>query len=152
MNVAVISELERDGIAYELLSHRRTSTAVAEARALDLPLSRIGKTLVLRTPAGYVRAVMPASRRLDAAKVAAALAVAEVELVPEEELVGAYPEFELGAVPPVGGPPDRVIVDRELPESQWIVFEAGRHDQSVRVRTDDLISAAHAVVADICLD
>lgn len=152
MNVAVISELEREHVPYELLPHRRTSTAVAEARALDLPLGIVAKTLVLRTPTGHVRALVPASRRLDPRKVAAALALDEVGLVAEDELAQDYPEFELGAVPPLGGPPDAVIVDRELHESPWIVFEAGRHDQSVRVRTGDLIAAVHAIVTDVCLD
>ena len=152
MNVAVIAGLERERIPYELLPHPRTTTAAAEAHALDLPEDVVAKTLVMRAAAGYVRALLPASHRLDPRKLAAALDAAEIELVPEDELVGAYPEFELGAVPPVGGPPDRIVLDRRLEEFPSIVFEAGRHDQSVRVRTSDLIAATHAVVADICLD
>ncbi len=152
MNVAVIAELEREHIPYELLPHRRTGTAAAEAHALNLPEDIVAKTLVLRTPDGYVRALLPASRRLDPRKVAAAVDVEDVGLVPEEELVGAYPEFELGAVPPIGGPPDRVVIDESLDFVPRLVFEAGRHDESVRVRTGDLIAATDAIVADICLD
>ena len=37
-----------------------------------------------------------------------------------------YPEFALGAVPPLGGTRnDPVIVDRRLAEHEWLVFEAG---------------------------
>jgi len=153
MNMTVISELERRHIPYELLPHKRTTTAADEAVALHLPAEEVAKTLVLSTPGGYVRALIPASRRLNAAKLAAVLEVAEVSLVSEGELVGAYPEFELGAVAPLAGPPhDRVVVDTSLREHPWIVFEAGRHDQSVRVRTGDFLAAANAVVAEIVLD
>ena len=153
MNIAVISELERRHIPYELLPHRATMTAAAEAHALHLQPSEVAKSLVLGTQHGYVRALVPASKRVDPTKVATAFTLDEVWLVPESELVGAYPEFELGAVPPVAGPShDRLIIDQSLREHPWLVFEAGRHDESVRVRTGDLLAATNAIVADICLD
>jgi len=152
MNVAVIAELERAHIPYELLPHPRTVTAAEEAHALHLSEDVVAKTLVLHSPNGYLRALLPASRRLDPRKLAAAVGVETVALVPEDELVGAYPEFELGAVPPISGPRDQVVLDERLDVSPSLVFEAGRHDQSVRVRTGDLIAATHALVADICLD
>ena len=153
MNIAVISELERRHIPYELLPHPPTNTAAAEAEVLQLPPYDIAKTLILGTPHGYVRALVPASKRIDARKVAAALELNEVWLVPESELVGAYPEFELGAIPPIAGPGhDRVLVDKSFREHPWLIFEAGRHDESVRVRTGDLLAATYAIVDDICLD
>jgi Ala-tRNA(Pro) deacylase len=153
MNIAVISELERRRIPYELLPHPPTKTAAAEADVLHVPPGEVAKTLILGTQHGYVRALVPASKRLDPTKVAVALALNEVRLVPESELVGAYPDFELGAIPPVAGPGhDRVIVDQSFREHPWLVFEAGRHDESVRVRTGDLLAATYAIVADICLD
>jgi Ala-tRNA(Pro) deacylase len=153
MNIAVISELERHHIRYELLPHPPTKTAAAEAHVLHLPLGEVAKTLILGTQHGYVRALVPASRRIDPTKVAAELLLDEAWLVPESVLVGAYPEFELGAIPPVSGPGhDRVIVDQTFRDHPWIVFEAGRHNESVRVRTGDLLAATYAIVADICLD
>jgi len=152
MNVSVIAELERSHIPYELLPHPRTMTAAAEARALHVPADEVAKTVVLGTAHGYIRALVPASRRVDPMKVAAAVAEDEVRLISESELASAYPDFELGAVPPVAGPHDEIVIDRSLRENPWIVFEAGRHDESVRVRTGDLLAATKAVVADICLD
>jgi prolyl-tRNA editing enzyme YbaK/EbsC (Cys-tRNA(Pro) deacylase) len=64
--------------------------------------------------------------------------------------VSAYPQFELGAVPPFGGPGgDRVVVDRTLLEEARVVFGAGVHDVALRMRTDDLITVAEAEIADI---
>jgi prolyl-tRNA editing enzyme YbaK/EbsC (Cys-tRNA(Pro) deacylase) len=56
-------------------------------------------------------------------------------------------------VPPVGGPgPDAVLIDEHLSREPWVVFEAGTHEHSVRMATKDLVSLAHARVADICQD
>jgi len=45
-----------------------------------------------------------------------------------------------------------VIVDRRLAGREWLVFEAGSHDDSVRVRTDDLLRLTSAQTADLCQD
>jgi prolyl-tRNA editing enzyme YbaK/EbsC (Cys-tRNA(Pro) deacylase) len=62
-----------------------------------------------------------------------------------------YPEFDLGAVPPVGGPAgDPVVVDIALMKSPRVVFEAGTHEESIRLRTDDLVRLAGARVGEVC--
>jgi prolyl-tRNA editing enzyme YbaK/EbsC (Cys-tRNA(Pro) deacylase) len=110
---------------------------------------RSPKTLILRTPFGYVRAVLRALDRLDLEKARFALDAAGVELASEEDLVGAYQQFELGAVPPLGGFYDRVLVDQRVLDSTFVVLEAGTHDESIRLRTNGLLSAADAEVADL---
>jgi prolyl-tRNA editing enzyme YbaK/EbsC (Cys-tRNA(Pro) deacylase) len=46
----------------------RPESATAEADALGVPADDVAKTLVVTTPEGYVRAVVPASCRLDVRK------------------------------------------------------------------------------------
>ena len=146
--------LDEAGVQYELLPHSHTETAAAEAEALGLSPSEVAKTLVVTTPSGYVRAVLPASDRLDLHKVRELLEDGKhVELASEEDLARSYSEFELGAVPPFGGGHhDRVVVDRRLAERDSLVLEAGTHEQSVRMRTADLVRLTEATVADICED
>jgi Ala-tRNA(Pro) deacylase len=147
---SVVAVLRDAGVAFELLRHRRTTSAAGEAAALGVLPQTVAKTLVLRDETDrYVRAVLPATRRVDVGRVGDALGSKAV-LVGEAELVDAYPEFELGAVPPFGGPGgDRVVVDRRLAEVEHVVLEAGVHDTSVRMRTDDLLAVADAELADI---
>jgi Ala-tRNA(Pro) deacylase len=149
---ALVDALKREHVSYELLPHRRTETAVAEAEALKVQPEQVAKTLILKGPAGYVRAVLRAVDRLDLEKAGHALGTPEIELAGEVELVGAYPEFELGAVPPVGGAYDRVFVDQRLFDNPFVVFEAGTHDESIRLRTGELLSIAEAEVADLAED
>ena len=96
-----MQQLEEASIAYELIDHPRTTTAAAEAHVLGLDSREVAKTVVLSTPDGFLRAALPASERLDLGKVRALLGTKDVQLATEVVLAGAYPDFELGAVPPL---------------------------------------------------
>ena len=145
--------LDEGGVSYELLPHAHTERAAEEAEALGLAPEDVAKTLVLTTPEGHVRAVLPASQRIDLRKVREILGVGKkkVHLSSEEDLARDYPEFDLGAVPPLGGGSrDPVLVDRRVAERDSVVLEAGSHDESIRLRTEDLVRLTEAQVVDIC--
>jgi Ala-tRNA(Pro) deacylase len=147
--------LDEAGVRYELLSHARTESAVAEAEALGLVPADVAKTLVVTTPVGYVRAVLPASERIDLHKLREVTGGGKkkVHLASEEDMARDYPEFDLGAVPPIGGGRrDPVVVDRRLAAGDSIVLEAGSHEHSARLPTGDLLHVTRAEVADICAD
>ncbi|HET9675208.1 MAG TPA: YbaK/EbsC family protein, partial [Gaiellaceae bacterium] len=77
----------------------------------------------------------------------------EVHLASEADLARDYGEFDLGAVPPIGGRrQDSVVIDRRLVEREVLVLEAGSHDESIRLGRDDLVRATDAQVADISQD
>jgi Ala-tRNA(Pro) deacylase len=149
---ALTSVLDEAGVQYELLGHEHTESAADEARALGLPTHEVAKTVVVETSAGYVRAVLPASERLDTHKLADVLEERHkaVNLAGEEALARDFAEFELGAVPPVGGSAGgRVVVDRCVAERETVVLEAGSHDESIRLAAADLLRVADAQVAEI---
>ena len=147
--------LDTAGVRYELLPHAHTETAASEAQALGLSGADVAKTLIVRMPDRYVRAVLPADDRLDLHKLAELYGETRknVQLASEEELAHEYPEFELGAVPPFGGArDDNVVVDRRITERESVALDAGSHDESVRLATADLLQVTKAQVADICED
>lgn len=156
MSVADLTKVLDDaGAEYEVLHHGHTERAVEEAEALGLDAAEVAKTLIAHTPEGHVRALVPASERIDMRKLREAVGGSkdDVQLATEAEMAQDYPEFSLGAVPPLGGTrSDPVIVDRRLAEHEWLVFEAGTHDDSIRVRTEDLLRIAQAQTADLCED
>jgi Ala-tRNA(Pro) deacylase len=142
--------LDEANVEYELLPHPHTETAAAEAEALGVEPEEVAKTLVLSTPAGYVRAVLPASERIDLRRVREHVEGGKrVHLATEDDLARDYPDFELGAVPPFGGGDDRVLVDSRLAARETVVLEAGSHEQSVRLRTADLLELTKAGVVDL---
>lgn len=147
----VIEELGQQGVDYEVVPHRRTRTAKDEAAAVGVATHEVAKTIVLKTDDGYIRAVVPASERIDLHKIRDLLGrVEHPRLATEAELSAAYPTFELGAVPPFGGPAgDRVIVDRRLAEHDEVLLEPGTHAESVKLHMSDLLNLSGAEVADI---
>jgi len=144
--------LDESGVDFDVLEHAHTERAVDEAAALGISPEEVAKTLVLVAPGANVRAVLAASERVDLHKVAAVLGVSgkKVRLASEDDLARSYPDFELGAVPPVGGREDRVIVDERLAGLDSLVLEAGSHARSVRLKAADLLRLTGAQVADIC--
>jgi Ala-tRNA(Pro) deacylase len=144
--------LEEAGIDFDVLEHAHTERAVDEAAALGIGPEEVAKTLVLVAPGKNVRAVLAASERIDLHKVAAVLGLSgkKVHLASEDDLARSYPDFELGAVPPLGGRDDQVIVDERLAGRDSVVLEAGAHDRSVRLKAADLVRLSQAQVADIC--
>jgi Ala-tRNA(Pro) deacylase len=149
---AVTRLLDEFGIDFDVLEHVHTETATDEAAALGIGPEQVAKTLVLVASSGNVRAVLAASKRIDLHKIAAALGVGskKVQLASENRLARDYPEFELGAVPPFGGRPDRVLVNERLAARDAVVVEAGSHHRSVRLKATDLVRVTKAQVADIC--
>jgi Ala-tRNA(Pro) deacylase len=147
-------ELAGSQLGYEPITHRQTMTAGDEAMAIGVSATEVAKTLVLSTATGRVRAVLSACDRLDLHKVRDLLGDGKsVRLASERELEEAYPMFELGAVPPFGGPAgERTIVDRRLADQETIVIEAGSHSESVRIKTLDLLALTQAETAEISAD
>ena len=108
----------------------------------------------MTTPRGYLRVVVPASERVDLAKLRELVGGAkkQVHLASEDELAHEYPEFDLGAVPPFGGThEDEVVVDESLAKREQVIVEAGSHEESLRLSVDDLLRVTHAEVADVVM-
>jgi Ala-tRNA(Pro) deacylase len=148
------SVLDKAEVSYELFPHAHTESALAEAEALGVAPEDVAKTLVVKTAGGYVRAVLPASARLDLRKLREIHGGGRhtVHLATEDDLRRDYPEFELGAVPPIGGRSDPVIVDPKVAERTSVLIEAGSHNQSLRLAAADLMHLTGAAVTDISED
>jgi Ala-tRNA(Pro) deacylase len=145
----VVDSLQEAGIPYEIVAHPRSDTARSEAAALGIDPRLVGKTIILSTPDGFVRAVVRASDRIDL-HLARAVLGAKVALATEEELAGAYPEYELGAVPPiVDDHLDPIVIDERLLDLDAVYVEAGTHERSLFLKTTDLVGQDGATVASL---
>jgi prolyl-tRNA editing enzyme YbaK/EbsC (Cys-tRNA(Pro) deacylase) len=152
-SVELMRVLTEQKVEFEPRRHPRTETAMEEARALHASADRVGKTIVVHTTKGMVRAVIPASERLSLPKLRETIGLDEIRFATEDELAAAYPTFELGAVPPFGGPEgDRVVVDRRVAALESVIVEAGSHSDSLRLTAADLVRLTAATVADVVVD
>ena len=143
--------LDEADVEYELLAHAHGDGG-RRGQALGLDPNDVAKTLVLATPGGYVQAVLASGSSRPAQVREHVEGGKRIHLASEEDLKQDYSGFELGAVPPFGGSSDRVLVDSRLAERESVVLEAGSHEQSVRIRTADLLELTRAEVVDLARD
>jgi Ala-tRNA(Pro) deacylase len=85
-----------------------------------------------------VMLVLPASYRIDFAKLRTFLSTKDVRPAKEEEFGNIFPDCEVGAMPPFGNLYNvPVYVDRSLTEDPEIVFQAGTHRDTMKIRYAD---------------
>ncbi|HRN88456.1 MAG TPA: YbaK/EbsC family protein [Hyphomicrobium sp.] len=63
--------LANRGVSYDVLTHQPTSHALATARACDVSRDTLAKGILIRRKDGYLLAVLPASRKVRLADLAA---------------------------------------------------------------------------------
>jgi Ala-tRNA(Pro) deacylase len=135
----VTDYLDKRGVAFEVVAHRRAFTSLQEARELGVAADEVLKTVAFRTRGKYVLAVVPASRRLDLRLVRESLDDPDVRLASEAELAADFPGYELGALPPLGSLLGvRLLVDPEVLGHETVLFAAGTETESIRVRAGEL--------------
>ncbi len=151
---AVTEYLRGERIEHEVIEHRETMSATAEAAATDRPAHQVAKTVVLHDHGAYLLAVIPASRRLDLHKLRDVLdAGKSLQLATEQQMAEDFPQLDVGAVPPLGPMvPAAEVVDQRLLDEDRVLCAGGDHSHSVLLDPRDVVAAADATVADVCED
>ena len=119
---------------YTTVHHDRTVTAHETAAAAHVDNQLFAKTVMLKVDDQLAMMVMPAAYRIDLTRLSRALGGSVVELAEESEFKDAFPDCELGAMPPFGhlyGMP--VYVDSRLAQQPEIAFNAGSHTEALRM-------------------
>ena len=130
--------LDSQNVSYETLHHAQAFTAQEVAHSLHVSGKRCVKVVVARGDNKPLLVVMPASHRLNFQELKSALKANRLEMLVESELVGLFPDCDLGAVPPFGNLYGiGVCVDRAVANTEKIVFCAGTHEDCIRMRYSD---------------
>jgi len=149
----VMDHLLGRGVTFTVIPHPKTPTASGEAHALHIPEGLVAKTVVIVANDAAALMVIPASRKLDMVLAAEAAGAPAARLATERELQERFPDFELGALPPLStllsapAYADPAVVEREE-----IVFAAGRQDVSIRMSTKALLAAEPVVVVPLTIE
>jgi Ala-tRNA(Pro) deacylase len=142
--------LRDNQVPFETQLHRVAYTAQDVAASEHLPGQLMAKVVIAVADGALVMLVLPANHRTDLVKVRAALGAREIRLAEEHDFAEIFPDCELGAMPPFGnlyGIP--VYVDQTLTEDHAIVFQAGTHRDTMRVRYADFARLVRPTVVDI---
>jgi Ala-tRNA(Pro) deacylase len=129
--------LAEQQVAFENLLHPPAFTAQKRAKYLRVSGNRVAKSVLLSGPRGFFLAVLPATHRLDPARLAAE-AGGPVRLATEREVAAVFPDCEWGVVPPFGSLYGlSTVLDEELSPDTVIVFEGDGHAHAVRLLCRD---------------
>ncbi len=142
--------LDKNGVHYEVLSHRQAFTAQEVAAVQHVPGMEVAKVVMLRSGTEFVMAVLPAPYRVGLDRAKAVLGKPEVTLATEEEFKGLFPQCEPGAMPPFGNLYNlAVYVDDALAHDEEIVFNAGTHTQTVKMKYADFARLVRPTVVSL---
>ena len=135
--------LDSQNVSYVVLHHSQAFTAQEVAHSLHVSGKRCVKAVMVKGDDKRVLAVIPATHRIDFQELRAALEVNRLDILPEIELVGIFPDCDLGAVPPFGNLYGIAVwVDRAVADAEEILFCAGTHEDCIRMRYSDFSKLA----------
>lgn len=142
--------LASEGVSFEVLRHRSDVRAQETAADTHTPGREFAKTVVLDVGRhGHAFSVVPASFRLDLEKVRDGIGTRDVHLATEDEMSALCPECEVGAEPPFGVLFDVPVYVDGLLDEDTITFNAGSHEEAIRMRYEDFVRLVHPVVMDL---
>lgn len=144
--------LQENQVPYTHQTHNTAYTAQQVAAEEHVPGRIMAKTVVVYTGDGFALAVLPAPLRADLGSLGAALNKPETRLATEAEFASLFPDSETGAMPPFGnlyGLP--VYVDEALTRDEEIVFNAGTHRDTIRMRYQEFARLVQPKVLALAL-
>ena len=141
--------LREQQVPFQMQRHPVAYTSQDVALSEHIPSQMMAKVAIAFADAKMIMLVLPASHRVDLTRLSAALGVQHVYLASEQEIAAAFPDCEVGAMPPFGNLYQLpVYVDRLLTEDHTIVLQAGTHTDTVSMKYADFARVVKPIVAD----
>jgi len=130
--------LDHEKVRYVSIRHSPAYTAQEIAASAHIRGRELAKVVVVKLDGTMALAVLPASVKVDLDLLRQATGAHRVELATESDFAGAFPECELGAMPPFGGLYGMTVYsDSRLAEDTEIAFNAGSHSELIRMKYRD---------------
>jgi len=126
--------LDKNQVDYEVIHHRTDYRATATAADTETEPEEFAKTVFLWIDGRFAMAVLPALKHVALSKLRRALDAEDVRLASERESAELCPDCDVGAAPPFGNLYDLpVYVSASLAEDEEITFNAGSHEEAIRM-------------------
>lgn len=155
VNSKVTRWLDEQGAQYEVIEHDRVYDAQAQARSLGVDVNHIAKSLVTHVThhGDPVVLVVPGGQRISKVKIHEFFGTHHSRLALEDEMSRDFPDFELGAVPPLSGLLGLDgYIDRRLVGHDTVIFNAGSHTASIKMSMHDFLNIGELSIVDVVDD
>jgi Ala-tRNA(Pro) deacylase len=141
--------LEKNQVRYDVGYHERVYTSQEIAAAMHVPGKELAKVVMVKADGRMVMLVLPASYRVETKKLKKVLKCKRLGVAKEKDFEELFPDCEVGAMPPFGNLYDlEVWVDQVLNEDEFIVFRAGSHVETLKIKYSDYIRLVNSKVGD----
>ena len=130
--------LDKNGVEYHVKTHKVAYTAQEVAAAQGVTGWQMAKAVVVNCDGEFLLVVLQAPTRVDFNRIKEVLVCGEARLATESEMANLFPGVELGAESPFGNLYNlAVYVDKGLTDASEIVFNAGTHTETIRMKYAD---------------
>lgn len=143
--------LKKSGTRYETLKHSPVFSSQKMAQVEHESGRYVAKPVIVKADGHFVMCVLPASNHVDLAKLKAQLAAGFVELAQESEIAELFRDCDVGAEPPFGNLYKMpTVMDKRLEMDDHVLFQAGTHEESIRMSMADYQRLAHPKILEFC--
>jgi Ala-tRNA(Pro) deacylase len=141
--------LEENRVRYEVGYHERVYTSQEIAAAMHVPGRELVKVVMVKADGNMVMLALPASYRVETKKLKKALQCKKLQIAKERDFEELFPDREVGAMPPFGNLYHiEVWVGQVLTEDEMIVFRAGSHVETLKIKYDDYARLVNPKMGD----
>ena len=141
--------LEKNQVRYEVGIHEMLYTAQEIAATMHIPGKEWAKVVMVKADGKMTMLVLPASYRIDTKKLKRVLNCKRLGISKEKDFEELFPDCEVGAMPPFGNLYNlEVWVDQVLTEDKFIVFQAGSHVETLKIKYSDYARLVNPKVGD----
>jgi len=145
------SVLDEKGISYEVMEHPAAFTSQEIAGAQHVPGQQLLKPVIVKDGSdNFHMAVVTTNQLVDFDKFEALSKVTGASLASEDEAGKLFPDYELGAEPPLGNLYGlKVFADRSIEANEHVFFNGGSHTDLVKMDLADFLSLTQPIMGEI---
>lgn len=145
--------LDQRNIKYLSINHSPAYTAREVAASTFVPRHEFAKTVIVDLDGEKVMAVLSASHHVNLDALGKLANAERARLATEDEFEALFPDCEVGTMPPFGSLYDlRVFVDKTVTEVDDLCFNAGSHEQILRMDCGDYLDLEQPVTGVFAIE
>lgn len=130
--------LDSHKIKYVMVKHSPAFTIQEVCQAAHFSSDKMAKSVIVKLDEGLAMAVIPGSKKVDLELLKKISKSKKADIASEDEFRHAFPDCELGAMPPFGNLYKmKVYVDDSLTKEKEIGFNAGTHSELIKMNFKD---------------
>jgi Ala-tRNA(Pro) deacylase len=140
--------LDSAGVTYIRHSHPTVYTSQETAQSTHVPGREMVKSVILKTDEGaLVIAALSSNETADLDILRKEIGCRALRLAKEHEFSDAFPTCEVGGMPPFGNIFNlTTYCDEDISSNSEIEFNAGMHDETIRMSYEDFKRLVHPKV------